>query len=93
MGVEMNFRLNSKLKSHPKQNLQKSLEREYEVFCKMVVVHSLFIDSMYSVDNKRLWNYLLLLYILLTFLIQKKFVGTACTFLHVIAICFSLIKN
>ena len=39
----MNFRLNSKLKSHPKQNLQKSLEREYEVFCKMVVVHSLFI--------------------------------------------------
>ena len=47
MGVEMKVRLNSKLKSHPKQNLQKSLEREYEVFCKMVVVHSLFIDSMY----------------------------------------------
>ena len=47
MGVEMKARLNSKLKSHPKQNLQKSLEREYEVFCKMVVVHSLFIDSMY----------------------------------------------
>ena len=33
----------------------------------MVVVHYLFIDSMYSLGNKRLWNYLL--YILLTFLI------------------------
>ena len=54
MGVEMKVRLNSKLKSHPKQNLQKSLEREYEVFCKMVVVHSLFIVTVW---HYRLWNF------------------------------------